>query len=137
LRGFDSIAKGKKLMKEIAKILKDLKDGNIPKFFNERELEMFVLGVLKGKYGNKKKITPQVVSYSKRKIIQPDIVVDDELAIELKSLRTTSDFERAIGQIKKYEESFPYRILLIYDPSGKSFKIDKKEFSNVELVVWN
>jgi len=43
LRGFDSIAKGKKLMKEIAKILKDLKDGNIPKFFNERELEMFVL----------------------------------------------------------------------------------------------
>lgn len=130
------MARSKRLMKEISKLLKNLED--IPRFKNENEIEFFVLGVLRGKYGNKKEVKRQVNAYSKGKVVKVDIAVEDDLAIEIKFPKNTADFERAIGQIKKYAERFPYRILLVYDPHGRSFDLsgDDDRLKDVELVVW-
>lgn len=101
----DSEVDASKLFKEIVKLLKRITP---PKVKNEDELELYVLGLLQGKFASKKiEVVPQTIAVSRGKTTQPDIVVGGAVAVELKYIRGSDDSDRGIGQAVKYASMYP------------------------------
>ncbi len=124
------------IFKKLVKILRKLKVPN--KIKKEKELELYILGFLYGKFGNKVKITPQAIGMLKGKLQRPDIVIDDKIAIELKYIRDRSKTYNGLGQLFHYNRLYPYVILYCYDPTKKIGKDFFKEFQkneNIAIIV--
>jgi hypothetical protein len=76
---------------------------------NEEELELYVLGLLQGKFAGKKtEVVLQTISVSKGKTTQPDIVVGGVVTVELEHIKSAADADRAIGQATKYAGMYSY-----------------------------
>ncbi len=123
-----------KLFKEIVKLLKKVTP---PKVKSEDELELYVLGLLQGKFESKKiEVVPQTIAVSKGKTTQPDIVVGGVVAVELKYIRGSGDADRGIGQATKYASMYPYVVLYYYDPQKRSHHSNSALAKNIELIVY-
>ncbi|MBE8540251.1 SAP domain-containing protein [Geoglobus acetivorans] len=123
-----------KVFREIVKLLRKITP---PKVKNEDELELYVLGLLQGKFENKKiEVVPQTIAVSKGKTTQPDIVVGGAVAVELKYIRGSGDADRGIGQATKYASMYPYVVLYYYDPQKRSHHSNSALAKNIELIVY-
>lgn len=130
----DSEIDASKLFKEIVKLLKRITP---PKVKNEDELELYVLGLLQGKFAGKKvEVVPQTIAVSRGKTTQPDIVVGGAVAVELKYIRGSDDSDRGIGQAVKYAGMYPYVVLYYYDPHKRSHHSKSALAKNIELIVY-
>ncbi|AEA46900.1 SAP domain-containing protein [Archaeoglobus veneficus] len=123
-----------KFFKEIVKLLKKITP---PKVKNEDELELYVLGLLQGKFASRKiEVVPQTIAVSRGKTTQPDIVVGGAVAVELKYIKGADDSDRGIGQAVKYASTYPYVVLYYYDPQKRSHHSKSALGKNIELVVY-
>ncbi|AIY90031.1 SAP domain-containing protein [Geoglobus acetivorans] len=123
-----------KIFKEIVRLLRKITP---PKVKNEDELELYVLGLLQGKFESRKiEVVPQTIAVSKGKTTQPDIVVGGAVAVELKYIRGSADADRGIGQATKYASMYPYVVLYYYDPQKRSHHSNSALAKNIELIVY-
>ena len=88
---------------------KTLRVSTPPKVKNEDVLELYFLGLLQGIfYRRNVSVISQTVTVSKGKTTQPDIVIVDVVAVELKYIKSAGDADRGIGQAVKYASMYPY-----------------------------
>lgn len=124
-----------KLFKKLVNLLKKIE---IPKVRNEHELELYMLGYLRGKF-TKIPVNPQTIGVQKGKTHQPDITVGDnnDVAIELKYIQNKGQEREGVGQAYEYIGVSNYVILYYYYPHpDKKTKESESIAEKIELITY-
>lgn len=98
-------------------------------FQNEREFETFIHAKLESDYKNL-----NINRQDSNSETKPDIVIDNDIAIELKIAHTRSDLQRALGQIMDYKDVYNKIILVLLD-TNEFQEIDKYITKFTEMHV--
>ena len=106
-----------KLFKEVYKLLEDFSPYK-PR--DEGDIEREVFRLLKYRFEERGiPVVGQAIGVVRGKTRVPDIVVGKSVVVELKYIRRSADFQKALGQAVVYQQSHPYVILYCYDPEDR------------------
>jgi len=106
-----------KLFREVCKLLEDFSPYK-PR--DEGDIEREVFRLLKSRFEERGiPVVGQAIGVVRGKTRVPDIVIGKSIAVELKYIRRSADFQKAVGQAVMYQQSHPYVILYCYDPEDR------------------
>lgn len=121
-----------KLFKEVYKLLEDFSPYK-PR--DEGDIEREVFRLLKEKFEERGiPVVGQAIGVVRGKTRVPDIVVGKSVAVELKYIRRSADFQKALGQAVVYQQSHPYVILYCYDPEDRC-GYHPSGLKNIKIII--
>ena len=102
---------------------------------DEGDIEREIFGTLRTKFEPRGiSVVGQSIGVRRGKTLIPDIVVGKQVAVELKYIKQSSEYQRVIGQAVQYQQMLPYVVVYCYDPHDKCGE-PISGLKNVKIII--